>query len=369
MTPRERAREIFARSLVLAPMTKGSNVPFRRLCRELGADVTVGEMAVARKVVQRRRGELALLRAHADDHPFGAQLADRDPESLARAAATAEEMGSDFVDLNCGCPIEHFTRRGLGAKLLERPRQLARLVQAMRQAVTVPVTVKIRLGWSDSRVNYSEIARLCEAEGADAITLHGRTREQRYSKASDWDAVRTLKEQLSIPVVGNGDLLTHWEIRERWEGSGCDSLMMARGPLIKPWIFQEAKEGRTIHKSPEERLALLERYVALAREHFGDDEYGATRVREFLTWHLNFLCRYRHLPEAEFHRPEFAHPLMQTRHESTIDGDDLEALMARPDRPAHEHLAAIAMGEIERDAPPPPCAGEEAAPTLETSNG
>jgi tRNA-dihydrouridine synthase 3 len=348
------AFDIFHGKLVLAPMTKGSNVPFRRLCRELGADVTVGEMALAYKVNQEKRSELALLRVHPEDRPFGAQLADRVPQSLAHAAARAEEMGSDFVDLNCGCPIDYFTSKGLGAALLDRPKKFGELVRAMRMAVTIPVTVKIRLGPNDREKNFLELAKIAEGEGANAIAMHARTREQRYSKAADWDRLAELKQAVSIPVIGNGDLLTHWEAHERWQRSGVDALMTARGALIKPWIFQEIKERRTIHKDAEQRLALYRRYVALALEHFGDDDHGRARVREFLIWHLEFLCRYRQLPEAVYDSPEFAHPLLQTRFTPPSTGEGLEFLLSRTDAAAHAHVAAIALGEIPVDAEPPP---------------
>lgn len=355
-------------------MTKGSNLPFRRLCREFGADVTVGEMAVAKKIVQRRRGELALLRVHPDDHPFGAQLADRNPETLAKAAAVAEERGADFIDLNCGCPIDHFTRKGLGSRLLERPRRLGVLIKAMCDAVDVPITVKIRLGWNERQVNFLEVARVAQEEGAAAISMHGRTREQRYTRAADWDAIAELKQAVSIPVIGNGDLLTYWEFHDRWERAGCDALMTARGALVKPWIFQEVKERRTIHKTAPERMVMLRRYVELATEHFGDDDYARERIFEFLVWHLGFFCRYRHLPREEFETAAFEHPLLQTRHGATVTGDPLEDLMQRADAPAHEHLARVALGELDEDAPSPPAPVETDDPrggdaVLATSNG
>jgi len=351
--PRVRAREIFTDKLILAPMTKGSNVPFRRLCREYGADVTVGEMALGLRLKQKRRGELALLRTHELDHPFGAQLADREPNTLARAAAMAEEAGSDFVDLNCGCPIDHFTRKGLGASLMKRPARVGELVRAMRQAVTIPVTVKIRLGFTDDRKNFQELAHIAVEEGADAITMHGRTRDQRYSKAADWEAIGSLREALDVPVIGNGDLNDWWDFDRRRKEGVADALMTARGALIKPWIFQEAKEGRTIHKDATERLALCRRYVELAKEHFGDDDYGMERIREFLIWHLELFARYRHLPEEEWRPRSLEHPLLQTRLPD-VEGDELERLLARPDLAAREHVAKIVLGEIDPDETPPP---------------
>lgn len=364
------ASEIFHGKLVLAPMTKGSNLPFRRLCRELGADVTVGEMAIALHIVQGKRQELALLRTHELDHPFGAQLADKNPETLATAAAKAEDMGADFVDLNCGCPIDLITGRGLGAALLDRPKRFAELIGAMRRAVTLPVTVKIRLGINDRKKNFLELARIAEAEGANAIALHARTKEQRYSKAADWERIAELKAAVSIPVIGNGDVLTHWEAHDRWQKSGCDALMMARGALIKPWIFREIKERRAIELTPSERLDMLRRYVALAREHFGSDDFATHRIRDFLLWHLDFLWRYRPLPESTYHSPEFAHPLLQTRLAEEPRGDGLEHLLSRADKAAHEHIARIVLDEIPVDTPPPaPDSTAQEDAVLTTSNG
>ena len=345
---------LFDHKLILGPMTKGSNTPFRRLCREQGAEVTFGEMALAKKVVQGRKGELALLRAHPEDHPFGAQLAARDPDTLTAAAQQAEALGSDFIDLNCACPIDQFVRRGLGAQLLRQPAKFGKLVGALRRAVSLPISVKIRTGWSETKQNFLDIGRIAQAEGACAVTLHGRTREQRYSRAANWELISELKQTLSIPVIGNGDLLTHWEIQEHWDRSGCDAVMLARGALIKPWIFREAREQRSILLSAEERLALLVRYVELGLEHFGSDLHGRGRVRQFLIWHLDFFCRYRPLPEETHRLGEDQHPLIQTRHSSNAAPDTLEGLLERSDVAAHEHIAALAMGEIDPGTAFPP---------------
>jgi len=230
--------------LVLAPLTVGGNLPFRRLTVELGADVTVGEMAVVRKLLSGSPSEFALLKSHPDERLFGVQLADRNPETLAEGASLAESRGARFVDLNCGCPIHEITRRGLGASLLRKPSKVGRLVEAMKKAVGVPVTVKLRSGWKEGKENVSEVARVCEESGADAITLHGRTREQRYNRAADWDLIGRVAAERGIPVIGNGDILTPYEARERMARSGVRSVMLARGALIKPWIFRELREGR-----------------------------------------------------------------------------------------------------------------------------
>src|SRR6187455_1737636 len=177
-------------ALVMAPMTKGSNLPYRRLCTELGARVLVSEMVVARRLKQRRRSEFALIRRAPDERVFAVQLAGNKPEEMAWAAALVEARGADFVDVNLGCPIDHFTRMGLGAALGRQPTRVRRIVEAMCLAVKIPVTVKIRLGWNDRHRNYLDLARAIADGGADAITVHGRTREARYRTAADWDAIR-----------------------------------------------------------------------------------------------------------------------------------------------------------------------------------
>jgi tRNA-dihydrouridine synthase 3 len=339
----------FQDKVVLAPLTVGGNLPFRRLCSELGAEVTVGEMAVVRKLLGGRPSEFALLKSHPDERFFGVQLADKKPETLAEGARLAESRGARFVDLNCGCPIDEITRRGLGASLLRKPARLGRLVTEMKRAVTVPVTVKLRAGWSEDKPNVSHVARICEENGADAIAIHGRTREQRYNKAADWDLVGRVASERGIPVIGNGDILTAYEARQRRERSGVRSVMLGRGALIKPWLFREVKEGRTWLPTPEERFSVLWRFVELLREHFGEDERGRKRTMRFLPWHLNFFCRYVPLPEETFEEAAREHPLLQSRLKPPAPGTPLERLLgdARPD--VHQRFAEELLSSATRD--------------------
>ncbi len=306
---------------------------------ELGAEVTVSEMAIVRHLLKGRNAEFALLKSHPSEKFFGVQLADRSEDSLAEGARLAESRGARFVDLNCGCPIAVLTGRGLGASLMRKPTKLARLVAAMVRAVKIPVSVKLRSGWSSERPNASEVARACEEAGASAITIHGRSREQRYQKAADWELIGRVAAERAIPVVGNGDILTHYEARERLARSGVGSLMLARGALIKPWLFREIREGRSWEPSSEERLGLLLRFVALLREHFGDDERGRRRILGFLPWHLGFFCRYRPLPEAEYGALALEHPLIHRRQELGEGLDPLEGLLRDPRPGTHSRLA------------------------------
>jgi tRNA-dihydrouridine synthase 3 len=339
----------FRDAVVLAPLTVGGNLPFRRLATELGADVTVGEMTVVRKLLGGSPSEFALLKSHPDERFFGVQLADKKPESLVEGARLAESRGARFVDLNCGCPIDQITRRGLGASLLRKPTRLGRLVAAMKGAVSIPVTVKLRAGWHEDKVNASEVARACEDGGADAIAIHGRTREQRYSKAADWDLIGRVAAERGVPVIGNGDILTPYEARDRMARSGVRSVMLGRGALIKPWLFREIRTGSTWLPTPEERFSTLWRFVELLREHFGADERGSRRAMRFLPWHLNFFCRYVPLPEETHAEAAREHPLLQSRLQPPPPSSTLERLLgdARPE--THQRLAEELLASASRD--------------------
>lgn len=338
---------IFSGATLLAPLTRGGNLPFRQLCVELGARVTVSEMAVARDVVKGKRQEMALLRRAPEETCFGVQLADRNPPQLAEATRIAVDRGADFVDLNLGCPIDLFCRRGLGAALLRKPGKVGALVAAMREAVDVPVTIKMRLGYDDEKPRFMEVARAAIENGVDAITLHGRSRSQRYRRAADWSRVAELVQAIDVPVIGNGDILDWQDAVYHQQESACAGLMVARGALIKPWIFREIQERRDYLLEPAERLDILRRYRSLALAHFRDDERGLRNVRSFIDWHLDFLSRYRPVPSAA-PDPE-NHPLIQTRDPELDLPDSPEGWLQSSDRELHGRLADWLVEELDRD--------------------
>jgi tRNA-dihydrouridine synthase 3 len=342
-------------AVVMAPMTRGSNLPYRRLCVALGARITLSEMTVARRLRQKRRGEFALIR-RADDEPyFGVQLAGTNPEEMAWAAALVEARGADFVDVNFGCPIDHFTRKGLGASIGRQPGRIRRIVEAMKRGVThVPVTAKIRLGWNDEDRNFLDQARAAVDGGADAITVHGRTRNARYRMAADWDAIGAVVAAVPVPVIGNGDLLFPHEIAAARARSGCAAVMAARGVLITPWLFREAATGYE-DLDGEARVAIYRRYVALALEHWGDDGHGRARIREFLRWHVGFWCRYAR------RRDDGTWPSMQQREAAPVVRSPLEALLARSDDAALDFVTdrLLAAAALDPAAAPPLAAAAE----------
>jgi tRNA-dihydrouridine synthase 3 len=356
-------RQILTGAVVMAPMTKGSNLPYRRLCVELGARVTMSEMTVARRLKQKRKGEFALIRKFEVEPFFGVQLAGTNPEEIGWAAALVESRGADLVDLNCGCPIDHFTRKGIGAALGRQPARIRRIVEAMKRAVTrIPVTVKLRLGWNDEMRNVIDQARAAVDGGADAIFVHGRTRNARYRFAADWDAIGSVVAAVPVPVVGNGDILFPQDVERALARAGCVGVMSARGVLIKPWLFHEVKEGyRGI--SGDDRLAIYRRYATLAREHWGADEHGLERVGQFVRWHIDFWHRY------VGRRADGSFPNIQVRERDTQQATLLDAFLGRTDDAAHEYLADVLTHERELDLAAVPASLPAAAIEFVESEG
>lgn len=307
--------------LMLAPLTRGGCLPFRRLCAAHGAKVTYSEMAFARQLLKGNRKELAILRRAGNEQCYGVQIATNVIDEGVRAGVLVAEAGADFLDLNCGCPIYEATRRGLGAALLRKPHKLARLVNGIAARLPLPLTVKIRLGESADKINVHEMVGLLEQAGAAAVTVHGRTMEQRYKKAADWELVQQVAAQHSVPLVGNGDVLTHYEVRRRLDSHGLLTVMVGRGALIKPWLFQEVKEGRELCPTASERVGIYRQLVAYMKEHFRDDARGKRAAFYFLPWHFNFFARYRPMPEAVYGAASLQQPLLSTRWDSIACGE------------------------------------------------
>lgn len=338
-------------SPLLASLTKGGNLPFRRLCADFGADVTISEMLYARFLVKGKPRERALLRNHESEKCFGAQLATNDPAEAVAAARIAAERGAAFIDLNCACPIEDATRRGLAAALLRKPKRIGQIAEALVREGGLPVTLKLRLGWDEEHINAREIIHIAAESGASAVALHGRTREQRYTRAADWRAINEAGEGSAIPVIGNGDILTHYEARDRKAQTCVASVMIGRGALIKPWIFQEMREQKTLDLSASERVEIYFRFASYMREHFGNDDLGKKRIMGFLPWHFSFFHRYRYLPEEKFGEISRQHPLMQTRDDEVVSDNPLELILGSPDERIHLAISeALVSAETAEDA-------------------
>lgn len=321
-------------------MSKGSNLPFRRLCCDFGAETTISEMVFASALAKHNRKDLALLRRSPQEHCFGVQILTNNPEDVRASLPIIEESGADFVDLNCGCPIDDAVNRGMGAQLLDRQGRMEQVLAAMQECAHIPFTVKLRAGYHEGHVNIEETAAMCEKYGACAITVHGRTREQRYTGSADWNVVKKAVETVHIPVAGNGDILTWYEAEDRLAQSGAAGVMIGRGALIKPWIFQELREKRDLNLTPSERVEIYLRLTRYMLEHFGGDAHGQKTASSFLFWHFDLFSRYRFMPESKYREASRVHPLIQTRFDNIYDGDPLEVVLAGYGKTFRQKLAA-----------------------------
>ena len=227
--------------LALAPMAGVTDLAFRQICREHGAALTVTEMVSTKALCYQDRKTPRLLALGEDEHPAAAQVFGHEPETMAEGAKIARAVsGCDIIDINMGCPAPKIVNNGDGSALMRDPALAARVIEAVVKAVDVPVTVKFRKGWDETSVNCVEFARMAEAAGAAAITIHGRTRAQQYSGKADWDAIRAVKQAVSIPVFANGDVAEPADAVRILEYTGADAVMIGRGALGDPWIFERA---------------------------------------------------------------------------------------------------------------------------------
>ena len=341
-------RDAIDGQLVLAPLTKGNNLPFRRLCADYDANVLYSEMAFARNLNKGEPRERALMRRAANEPVFGVQIATKTIDEGVKAGNAIADAGADFVSLNMGCPIYEATRRGLGSSLLKKPKKLSRLIGGMVEGLSLPLEVKVRIG-IDS-VNIENVVEALEETGIAALTIHGRTAQQRYKKSADWDLIKRIAQNTSLPIIGNGDVLTLHEAINRIENYDVAAVMIGRGALTKPWVFREFKERREILPSAEDRVRMMRTLVSYMKEHFGDDDWGKRKAWYFLPWHLGWFSRYRPLPESHYGAMSEERPLIATRWDSiaceelgeTVEGlDPLERLLRCGSTNAHEAMADI----------------------------
>ncbi|KFO71428.1 tRNA-dihydrouridine(47) synthase [NAD(P)(+)]-like, partial [Cuculus canorus] len=302
--------------LYLAPLTTCGNLPFRRICKRFGADVTCGEMAVCTNLLQGQSSEWALLKRHHTEDIFGVQLEGAFPDTMTKCAELLNQtIEVDFVDINVGCPIDLVYKKGGGCALMTRSNKFEQIVRGMNSVLDVPLTVKIRTGVQEKiNVAHKLIPRLREW-GASMVTLHGRSREQRYTRSADWDYIaECAKIATPMPLFGNGDILSY-EDAHRAMQTGVSGVMIARqvsvGALIKPWLFTEIKDQRHWDISSSERFDILKDFSNYGLEHWGSDTQGVEKTRKFLLEWLSFLCRYipvgllEHLPQKINERPPY----------------------------------------------------------------
>eukprot|EP01088_Endostelium_zonatum_P006363 TRINITY_DN18482_c0_g1_i1.p1 TRINITY_DN18482_c0_g1~~TRINITY_DN18482_c0_g1_i1.p1 ORF type:complete len:643 (+),score=116.53 TRINITY_DN18482_c0_g1_i1:469-2397(+) len=345
---RERSRQLFKNKLYLAPLTTVGNLPYRRVCKEFGADITCGEMALGMKLIQGAQTEWALLKRDPTEDIFGVQVCGAHADVMSQTAEVLSkpELGLklDFIDINCGCPIDLVTRAGAGSALPERKTKFEGVIRGMTTVLreyNIPVTVKMRTGKSEKENTTHLLLENIKNWGAVALTLHGRSRLQRYARLADWNYIKSCSDEgnrVGLPIIGNGDLYTWKQVEEYKALSGVDTVMIARGALIKPWIFQEIKEQRDIDLSSGERFEMLKRFVNYGLYHWGSDDKGVNNTREFLLQWLSFL--YRYIPVGILEGAA----AMKDRPPSYFGRNDLETLMASPEIPDWIKISEMLLG-------------------------
>ena len=274
----------------LAPMAGVTDWAFRTVCAELGAEVTVTEMVSSRALVYRDKKSAALLRRNAGSL-CGAQIFGNDPEIMAQGAGLALEIsGCDFIDINMGCPMHKIVGNGDGSALMRDPELACRIVEAVKKAVNVPVTVKTRLGWDKGSLNAPAFARALEQAGCDAVAVHGRTRAMLYSGRADWDAIARVKAAVSIPVIANGDIFSGADAAQCRKRTGADGFMVGRGSFGNPWLCGQVRAALAGEPEPvlpplAQRMETALRQFCLAREDKGD-HIACLEARKQLAWYL-----------------------------------------------------------------------------------
>lgn len=280
--------------IVLAPMAGISNSAFRLIAKEMGVGLVVAEMVSDKAIYYGSKKTIDMLYMEEKERPISQQIFGSDKESFVYAAKYIyEHMKPDIIDINMGCPVPKVaTRAQAGSALLKNPEKVYEIVKAVKEAIPIPITVKIRSGWDANSINAVEIAKICEKAGASAITVHGRTRSQGYTGTSDWNIVKLVKEAVSIPVIGNGDITSKEEAKQRMEQTGCDAIMIGRGALGNPWLIKECVDylnGNEVKEVTikDKKDMMIKHLEYLCK--FKEEKVALLEMRSHAIWYLKGL--------------------------------------------------------------------------------
>lgn len=280
-------------NIFLAPMAGVTDLPFRRICARYGASMTYSEMISAKGLWYKDKKTASLMRISPDERPTAIQIFGSEPDIMAAVIPQVMEFKPDIIDINMGCPAPKIVNNGDGSALMKNPELMGRIVRAVSDASPVPVTVKFRKGWDGSSVNALECAKLLESNGAAAVTIHGRTRQQFYSGKADWDIIKEIKNALSIPVIGNGDIWSAEDAKAMLDYTGCDAVMIARGAEGNPFIFRqtlELLETGTISflPSPSDKAKQALEHTRMLVCDKGESR-GIKEARKHIAWYIKGL--------------------------------------------------------------------------------